>query len=248
VEAKISGITSGGTLGSFLKSHNYPSYIFDPVYNPSKQPRIGVGYMVMGLIGILAKLKKISLPDDEIDKLVAFLRKQSDTLALTVAAENNPAKKLAYKLKDKVPVFIVADFLDGAAYAVRNPFHETAKQFALYFTVPELNHHLLEGLTFPSGLKKYLFFIFIDSSFYHDRNFKRLQLTREIIKKNHLEADSFSLSASSPLMQTMEFIEFGAWVSFYLAMLNQVDPAKIPWVDYFKKNLKKDSPYEGGLV
>jgi hypothetical protein len=36
----------------------------------------------------------------------------------------------------------------------------------------------------------------------------------------------------------MEFIQLGNWITFYLAMLHGVDPAKIPWVDYFKKELK----------
>jgi len=237
-KALICGVTSGGELANFLKAGSYPAYIFDPVFNPSGQPRIGVGYMVMGLFGILAKLNRIPIGKDEARFLINFLHKQSNSLVETVASANNFAKKLAIKFRSKIPIFVVSDFLDGAGYAVRNPIHETSKQFALYFGIPDLNHHLMEGLSFPAEIKKYLIFVFIESKFYNPRNIKRIQLTKEVVKKNRIEIEEVNLVSDSPLTQVMEFIQLGAWVSFYLAILNKVDPSKIPWVDYFKDRLK----------
>ncbi|MBI4990744.1 SIS domain-containing protein [Candidatus Gottesmanbacteria bacterium] len=197
--AKIIGITSGGQLAAFLKENNYPSYIFNPVHNPSAQPRIGVGYMVMGLIGMLARLGKIPVDAAEIEKIITFLDGESTTLGENAFAETNPAKKMAIKLKDKIPVIMVADFLEGAAYAIRNPFHETAKQFALYFAIPELNHHLLEGLSYPADLKKYLYFIFFLSDIYDKRNKKRMQLTIDVVKQNNIPIETISLHGYSLL-------------------------------------------------
>lgn len=235
--AKIIGLTSGGVLSKFLTSHGYPSYIFNPAYNPSAQPRIGVGYMVMGLIGILAKLGIIPVAAVEVEKIITFLQEQTVLLAENIITSANPAKQMAIKIKDKIPVIIVADFLEGGAYAIRNPFHETAKQFALYFTVPELNHHLLEGLSFPEEVKKILHFIFFQSKIYDKRNYRRLELTSKIIEKNHISSESSHLIGHSSLAQTMELIQWGAWVTFYLAMLHDIDPSEVPYVDYFKKQL-----------
>lgn len=237
--SKIFGITSGGELANFLKTNNYPSYIFNPIHNPSGQPRIGVGYMVMGLIGILAKLGKIPVAAPEPEKITKFLEVQSTMFDAISFVSTNLAKQMALKLKDKIPVIITADFLEGAAYAIRNPFHETAKQFALYFTVPELNHHLLEGLSFPEGLNRLLFFIFIKSNIYDSRNIRRMQLTMEVIQKNNVESEIISLQGYSALTQVFELIQWGAWVTFYLAMLHNIDPSEIPWVDYFKIKLKE---------
>lgn len=234
----ITGITTGGPLAEFLSKNDFPYYKFDPKFNPSRQPRIGVGYMVMGLIGILAKLNIIPAVGSEIRELVKFLRLRNKTFVSDYPIDINPAKRLAVKLKGKVPVFIVADFLDGAAYAIRNPFHETAKQFALYFSVPELNHHLMEGLSFPVRLNKFITFIMVNSSLYEEKNAKRMNLTREVIEKNKYPTLGLTLSGGSRICQTMELIQIGSWVSFYLAMLNKVDPSKIPFVDYFKKRLK----------
>lgn len=227
--AKITGITSGGILGDFLKSNNFPAYIFNPVHNPCGQPRIGVGYMVTGLLGMLAKLGFIPVGIEEINRTISFLRN----------TDLNPMKDLAQKLTDKIPVIIVSDFLGGAAYAIRNPFHETAKQFALYFTIPELNHHLLEGLSFPDKIKNFLYFIFFESNIYDGRNAKRMKLTRDVVGKNNVASETISLKGDSALTQVFELIAWGGWVTFYLAIIHGIDPSEIPWVDYFKKELKK---------
>lgn len=236
-DAKIIGITTGGQLEDFLRSNNYTAYIFNPIHNPSAQPRIGVGYMVMGLIGILAKLGKIPVGSEEVEKILEFLQNQNSLLNEKVSFDNNPTKQIAFNLEKKIPVIIVADFLEGAAYAIRNPFHETAKQFALYFAIPELNHHLMEGLTFPKELKSLLHFIFVQSTIYDKRNIKRMTLTQEIIKNNNIPSKTITLSGNSSLTQVFELIQWGSWVTFYLAMLHDIDPSEIPWVDYFKKNL-----------
>lgn len=236
-KAMIIGITSGGPLADFLKSNHYPCYIFASPHNPSKQPRVGVGYMVMGLIGLLVRLSFISVSAEEVKKLVKFLAGQSVLYSVERDRRQNPAKILARNLQNKVPIVIAADFLEGAGYAVQNPFHETSKQFAVYFNVPDLNHHLLEGLTYPQEIRKLLYFIFINSEKYEQKIQKRLNLTREIVQKNSISTSVINLSGFSPLIQAMELVQFMAFVTFYLAVIHDLDPAKIPYVDYFKKKL-----------
>lgn len=237
--AKIMGLTSGGQLAEILQSGNYPSYIFYPSHNPCGQPRVGQGYMQIGLIGMLSKIGRIPVGQEEITQTISFLRNEGKLLEISSPSENNKAKQLAKGLVGKIPVIIVADFLEGAAHAIRNPFHETAKQFGLYFVVPELNHHLLEGLKYPKANKKLLGFIIIHSDMYDERNKKRIQLTKEVIEKNGLSTEMITLKGTTQLMQSMELIQLGSFVSGYLGLLNGEDPSKIPWVDYFKMQLKK---------
>jgi hypothetical protein len=47
------------------------------------------------------------------------------------------------------------------------------------------------------------------------------------------------LEAKNKLEQAFELIQLGCFISFYLAMVNNLNPTPIPWVDYFKKELKK---------
>ena len=62
-------------------------------------------------------------------------------------------------------------------------------------------------------------------------------LTSDVINKNKIDAFEFNPVSSSKLSQVFEVIQFGALVNYYMTILNGINPAPIPWVDYFKKKL-----------
>lgn len=235
----IVGITSGGQLHEILKDNNYPQFVFEEKYNPSHQPRIGQGYMQIGAIGILNQLKYVFISDRNITELADNIKKAIKKIEETEAAVTNPAKKLALLSSEKIINFVGGEFLTGAIHAVRNPIHETGKQFANYFLLPELNHHLMEGLSFPNSIKTNMIFILINSNLYSSVIVNRLNLTREVIRKNKISTYDLNLIQGSKLKQIFELILFGSFLSFYLAMIHGINPAKIPWVDFFKKQLKE---------
>ena len=68
---------------------------------------------------------------------------------------------------------------------------------------------------------------------------KRMEITEDIIRQNLMTTEKIRLISKSTLSQVFELLQLGNYVSFYLAMLHGVDPAKIPWVDYFKEKLIK---------
>ena len=237
--AKIIGITSGGKIESLLRDAQKPVYVFSPELNPSKQPRLGQGYMQLGQIAILNALGILSVSETEVYSLVSLLKKNDKLLSEQVGQERNSAKQTALQLEDKIVGIIAAEFLTGAVHIIRNSLHETAKHFADYFILPEANHHLLEGLKYPEVIRKNLIFLLINSELYSEKIFKRLNLTREVIEKNSLKTREIKLQSSSKLHQVFELIQLGSFITFYLAILHSVDPAKIPWVDYFKKRLAR---------
>lgn len=239
VGAKIIGISSGGKLVSLLKNSGKPVYTFSTAFNPSQQPRLGQGYMQMGMLAILNKLGTISIDDGEIRQFIADLVDAQGLLRVEVPAEINPAKQQASLSAEKIVNIIGAEFLAGAVHAIRNPLHETGKHFANYFILPEANHHLMEGLAYPAYNKLKLIFWLIDSPLYSAELKKRLMLTKEVIEKNNILTSTVNLTFSSKLGQIFELIQFGSFVSFYLAMIHHVDPNEIPWVDYFKEKLTR---------
>ena len=81
-------------------------------------------------------------------------------------------------------------------------------------------------------------FLFFDSALDAPRVQKRAVLTKKVIKKNKLDYVNYKLRGKTKLEQSLEMLQLGAWITFYLADLNKIDPIKIPWVDWFKKQLK----------
>ena len=238
--AKILAITCDSKknkLADLMLKENIPGYIFKPEYNPSGQPRLGQGYMIFGATVLLAKAGLFELKIEEMEDIIASMEIWDRELRPLVKVKHNKAKQLAIKLYDKQIVAIAAEFLIGNLRILRNQFSETGKNFASYLTLPELNHYSMEGLSFPKSNQKNLAFLFFDSELYHPRITKRARLTKVVARKNNITVVSHKLIGQNKLKQAFEMFQLGSWVSFYLGMLNQVNPAKITWVDWFKKKL-----------
>ena len=239
--AKIMAITENSSKSKLKKitlKDNIPGYIFKPEFNPSGQPRMALGYSIFGMMTLLAKAGLFKIEVKTINSIIAAMEIRSRKLTLTGKTNINQAKKIALTIHDKIPILIGAEFISGNLHALRNQINESAKQFAEYLTVPDLNHHALEGLSNPPSNKNNLIFLFFNSSLYHPRVQKRMRLTEQVVKKNKIKTLNYSLKSRNKLGQAFEILQLGSWTSYYLGILNQVDPVKIPWVDWFKKQLK----------
>lgn len=240
--SKILGITAHhekNKLEEMMINDNIPGFIFKPINNPSEQPRMGVGYSIFGMIALFKKAELLDITDEEINNVVYRLQENNSNLNPEVEIKNNRAKQIAKEMQGKVPVLIGAEHLIGNLHTLRNQFCENSKNYANYFTLPELNHYLLESLTHPKSNKKNLVFWFFDSKDYHDRVKRRSELTKEVVKKNKIKVLDYEVQARSKLSQCAEVLQLGSWVTYYLAMLNNINPSLIPWVDWFKEELKK---------
>lgn len=237
--AKMLAITIAGDsqLYKLVKKEKIPGYVFRPTANPSNQPRLGTGYSIFGISMLLARAGVFDIKKTEIVRLIETLDERTSWFAPGNLFMHNPAKQLAKKLFGKLPVLVAAEFLLGNVHALRNHFCENSKNFASYLFLPDLNHYAMEGLSAPAVLKKDLVFLFFDSALYHPRVQRRAELTKQVVKKNGIEVLEYKLSGESKLDQAFELLQFGMWLTFYLAILNQVNPAEIAWVDWFKKQL-----------
>jgi hypothetical protein len=97
----------------------------------------------------------------------------------------------------------------------------------------------MEGLVYPEENINDLIFIFMESDLYDKRNQYRHALTIDVVKKNNIGVIVHSLSGKTKFEQAIELLQLGSFVTFYLAMLHDVDPGETFWVDYFKKELEK---------
>ncbi|KKP57601.1 MAG: Bifunctional phosphoglucose/phosphomannose isomerase [Candidatus Gottesmanbacteria bacterium GW2011_GWA1_34_13] len=233
------GLTSGGKLEHLFKKEKIPAYIYLPKYNPSNQPRMALGYPIFGLLAIFNNLGLITVDAKEIDVLKQYIDQGNLQYGLNSPETKNAAKKLAHKWWQKIPVIVSSEHLMHVGRVVRNQLNECAKNFAAYHDVPELNHHLMEGLAHPKSNKENLSFLFINSNNYSFSIKKRMTITEEIVKRNGISTHKLTLNGKTKLSEAIEWIQYGSYVNFYLALLYGVDPSKIPWVDYFKAELSK---------
>lgn len=235
-------IASGGKLQEIAAQNNLPYYLINPVYNPCGQPRMAIGYSIFGQLALFKLLALIQLNEEDVKATIQFIKEKQNKFSLEKPSSENDAKSLAQKIENKIIVLVAAQHLVGAVHVFNNQMNENGKHFSEIRSLPELNHHLMEGLTFPKSNPQNLHFVFIDSPFYSPRLRQRINLTQEVVNKNKVVTSTISISAAkNNLQEAFGLITFGAFVSFYTAMIHQIDPAPIPWVEYFKKSLEKSN-------
>jgi glucose/mannose-6-phosphate isomerase len=230
--AMIFVITTGGKLEEKAVAEGLPSYIFEPEHNPSRQPRMATGYSIGAIFSLLNTLNLLHLPDNEMMAAISVMRDYLNQFA----SEENIARDLSEKIQGKMPVLVSSEHLIGATHVFKNQLNESSKSFSVSFELPELNHHLMEGLVNPYSDKQLIFILF-ESDLYHERVQKRYPLTAEVIEKNNIETFTYKLKSDNRLQQIFELIALGSYVEMYLAELYGSDPVAIPWVDYFKEKL-----------
>lgn len=235
-KAKIITISKGGDLDTFAKEKNLPHYTFDGKYNPAVTPRLGLGYSMVAQMVFLQKLGIISLSENEVKTLITKLNTR--VKELSPDAKDNEAMQMAMEYKDHMALVASGTFLLGNAHAFSNQFNETAKTFSTFMHIPELNHHLMEGLAHPAELSK-MIFLFLESNLYDEKILKRFKVTKEVLEQYKISHVTYAPHGESKLEQSFDVLLFGSFVTYYLAMIYGVDPAPNPYVDYFKKRLKE---------
>ncbi len=229
-KAKMLVLTRGGQLAEFAKENNGPSFIFDGKQNPSSVPRLGNGYSILGLIGLLSKAKIIDVEDREIKDAITRLEEDLPEI-------KGQALKEFEIFENKIPVIITAEHLSGNGQILRNQFNETSKTFSCFYLVPDLNHHLMEGLQFPT--QHNLHFLILNSPNYSPKIKKRMELTMDVIKQNKHELHEFMTTGSSIYDDFLQTLAYGCYLTLFLALRYDQNPAVNPWVDWFKDQLKK---------
>lgn len=235
--AKWMAIGAGNTLIKLAQENEVPYYKIEPKYNSCNQPRMAIGYSVVGQLVLCSKAGLIKFDKNDLDKIVAVMEDVVGNVGVSTKKTENEAKKLAETMKNKVALYISGSHLVGAMHVVNNQTNENSKAYTADFVIPELNHHLMEGLTHPvkEGVK--MIAVFANSSLYPEKISKRFAVTKDVCEKQGLETYEYVCKSEGKLEQAFELMQFGVYVNFYLSMLYNQNPAPIPWVDYFKEKL-----------
>ncbi len=234
-KAKIIVICSGGRILETAKRAKIP-YLIIPKGYP---PRQALGYSFFSPLKILEKLKAIGSIEGESKETVALLKQLRDKkLSVRIGSKNNTAKKLAIELKNSFPVIYGScDYLDSIITRWRGQLAENSKTLSSSHVLPEMNHNEIVGWKFPrSTLKDFMVIMLRDSS-EHKRVMKRIEITKDLLKRGGFKVREVFSEGKSPMARMFSLIYVGDFVSFYLAILNKVDPTPIEPISYLKKKL-----------
>ncbi len=236
-KAKIAVITAGGALAEFAKKNKYPALVFSTNNNPCGSPRMGLGYSIVGQLILFSKLGVLKISAKQIAEVIKTLAHYDTLYGVLTPEKENMAKQLAKKTIDRSIWYVGSEHLLGSAHIAANQMNENGKRMSGFFAIPELNHHLMEGMMYPLHNKKSLLFVLLESSLYYARVQKRYEVTKKVLGKNGIIHESYFTQESDPLLQVCECLVFFSYVSYYSGVLKKIDPTAIPFVDFFKREL-----------
>ena len=193
----------------------------------------------MGHLRFLSTLGFLNINEKDVATAITFATTKGNEYLASVPTEKNPAKQLALTFKEHHVFLIASEFLRGFVNGFANQINETAKMISDFRYIPELNHHLMEGLQRPDTLHQNGLFVFLESPLYSQKIQKRFTITKDVVEKQKVQTLTVTFTGTDPLSTVLEGYALSGFTTFYLAMLYDTDPVAIPWVDYFKQQLGK---------
>ena len=234
-KARIVAISSNGTLEKLAKENDIP-FIKIPAGLP---PRCALGYSFIPPMLALCKMGFIENKEKDIDEAAEVLNSLKNELGADKSSDSNMAKKIALMLQRKYPIIYGAnDHVDVITTRWRGQLAENSKHLASTHVFPEMNHNEIVGWDFPTELMSQFVVIFLRDKDDHKRVALRMDVTKDILDKKGIKTVEVFSKGKGLLSRMMSLIYIGDMMSFYLAILNGIDPTPVDRVSYLKKILK----------
>lgn len=235
--AKKMVITSGGRLKQLAEKEGIPTFVID--YRAP--PRAALPHSFIPLVGIFQKLGLLGDKSADLQEAVDILKKLSRDLLENRPLASNPAKQLAAKLQGHVAVIYGAEMLTEVAQRWKGEFNENSKAWAFFESFPELNHNAVVGYEFPLEVKERILVFMLRSPSLRPRNLLRCEITAKLLAKAGIAHEFVEAGGKSALAQMMSLVLLGDYVSFYLSMLNEVDPTATDAINFVKQSLAQSA-------
>jgi glucose/mannose-6-phosphate isomerase len=231
---RLLAITTGGNLAPFVTEAGSTAW----VYQYDSPPRAALGWLYGQ---VLAALSRLNIAPDlaaSVREAVSLMRRSQPTYSPETPTTRNPAKRIAGQLVERFPVIWGAGLLAPVARRWKTQMNENAKTAAFFDLLPELNHNTVVGIDFPSDLMHRLTILQLRSPKYdHTRIAIRHQATHDLLLQEAILTDQVSARGESRLAHQMSLIQLGDYVSYYLALANEIDPTPIGPIDALKARL-----------
>lgn len=233
--ATIICISSGGKVGESAKADNI-TFIEIPKGLP---PRCSLGYLSLIPLCVLAKLGVASEPAPFINQMNRVLEDLRDkSLRPQIGQKDNIAKAIALKLCNKFTVVYSSSIhFDVCVIRLRGQIAENSKALASSHLFPEMNHNEIVGWEQPEKLFKNFVVLMLRDSTMHKRVSLRMDITRDILKKEGIEVIEIWSRGEGLLSRIFSLIYIGDFISYYLSILYGIDPTPVERVTYLKNKL-----------
>jgi len=227
-------MTTGGTLGAWCDRDGVPCARL-PAGSP---PRAALFASWVPLTALLHALGWVDDPTAAWREAAALLRSRNAALGPEAPEPGNPAKRLARSLAGHaVFVYAGSERVGAVATRLRQQLNENAKMLGHSATAPELNHNEIVGWESAGERRGPVAVVLLRDAEDHPATRTRLSLTGEYVARQGAAVHEVPSAGEGRLARLASLVQFGDYLSLYLALVNGVDPTPIASIDEFKRRL-----------
>lgn len=236
-KSMIAGISTGGMLKEVATLNEIP-IVKMPAGLP---PRAALGFSFVPLMVFLEKIGLIKRSQEEIKSVIKKLSKDRDNYMEDGDLDSNVAKQIAKKIHGRIPIIYTGPTLtDVVGVRWKGQICENAKNLAFVNQYPEYNHNELVGWSelMTQHADKLIVLTLRDEDD-HPQVSKRMEVVKPLLEEIGVEVIEIHSTGDSSMQRMFSLIQLGDFVSYYLAILNEVDPTPVEVIDMLKAALSE---------
>ncbi len=231
---RIVAVTSGGELARRAEELGLGRVLVPG----GTVPRAAFGYLSMGALGALGSVGLLPSMRADVAEAADECEARVAQLAPSLPTAANPAKRLAERIGERVPVIWGAEGIGAvAASRWKAQLNENAKVPAWWSALPELDHNEVLGWSQGRGGR---FFVVV---LRHDDEPpsvpERVELSAEIARASGAETEEVWASGRSALARLLTLVAHGDLTATYLGIANGSDPAEMEAIVRIKRALAR---------
>ena len=224
--AEVACITSGGKVLDLAKSHKL-NHIVIPGGLP---PRASFGLNSPQLFYILLSYGLIS------DSFESKLLNVANRLESEMPTIEEEAKNIAAALHKHIPIIYTNPSYEGVGVRFRQQINENSKMLCWHNVFPEMNHNELVGW---AGGDNNLAVVMFRTEDDYTKTQLRMNLSKAIFKEHTDTLFEIHAKGDNIVERSYYLIQFGDWISYYLAVNKNIDPVEVNVIDKLKSELAK---------
>jgi glucose/mannose-6-phosphate isomerase len=229
---KLFGISTGGEIGVLCRKYRSPWYQIQY----GSQSRAALGYLFAPLIEIMQRLGFLDKHAVAFEQSLTVLREYIKRLETAVPSSQNPAKQIAQSLVNKQLYLIASELFLPVARRWTSQIVQNAKHIAWNESISEVQHATLERFGAFGGTESTLKIINFRSSHDSESDALALNAAEQLLALVKVLSEELLLSDEGTLFQDLLlYTTLGDYVSWYLAIIKQVDPTATPLIDEFRE-------------
>ena len=235
--APLVTITSGGELAELAEQSGS---LHVPCPDGIVMPRLALGALVAPLFVVLFRMGMLPEAHAGLLRAQEQIARRRDQCKPSADPARNPARELARKIGRTIPIVYGSGGLGGvAAMRWKQSVNENAKAPAFWNEYPELDHNEVCGWGQHGDVTRQVFsLIELSHGLEHPRLEQRSVATRELIDEALSQVLTVDAGGEGRLAQLLDLVTIGDWMSYYLALDNDVDPGPIDAISQLKSAIR----------